>query len=511
MAEELIRFENIRKEFPGVVANDDINLTINKGEIHAIVGENGAGKTTLLKILYGMHQPTAGQIYIEGQEVKINNPSQAIKMGIGMVHQHFMLIPSFTIAENIVLGYEPRQKNIFTDFKKAEAVTNQLKKEYGLQVDPLQKVEDVSVGIQQRIEILKVLYHGAEILILDEPTAVLTPQETEELFEVIKTLVKEKNKTVIFITHKLNEVMNISDRVTVMRDGKKLQTMATETATKEKIAELMVGREVLLSELEREAKSGDVKLEVQAINARDNRNLKAVKDISFKVHSGEILGIAGVEGNGQSERVEVITGLRELESGKIRINGRDLSQSSSKEIRQNGVAHIPEDRLKNGMSKEGSIAENLLMGKQYLPDFAARKIHLKQKAVKKEAEALIEKFDIRTPSAEVTAGSLSGGNMQKMVIAREFSFDSPILIVSQPTRGVDIGAIEFIHNEIMKKRNEGCAVLLVSAELDEIMRLSDRILTIYEGEITGEFTNDEDLSKQEIGLYMTENRGEPID
>src|SRR6056297_2873362 len=511
MAEELIRFEKIRKEFPGVVANNDIDLTINKGEIHAIVGENGAGKTTLLKILYGMHQPTAGKIYIEGQEEKIASPAQAIKMGIGMVHQHFMLIPSFTIAENIVLGYEPRQKSIFTDFKKAEKITEQLQAEYGLAVDPLQKVEDVSVGIQQRIEILKVLYHGAEILILDEPTAVLTPQETEELFEVIKTLVKEKNKTVIFITHKLNEVMNISDRVTVMRDGKKLQTMATETATKEKIAELMVGREVLLSELEREAKSGDVKLEVQAINARDNRNLKAVKDISFKVHSGEILGIAGVEGNGQSEMVEVITGLRELESGKIMINSRDLSKSSSGEIRRNGVAHIPEDRLKNGMSKEATIAENLLMGKQYQKDFAANKIHLKQQAVKKEAANLIEEFDIRTPSAEVSAGSLSGGNMQKMVIAREFSFDSLILLISQPTRGVDIGAIEFIHHEIRNNRTEGCAVLLISAELDEIMRLSDRILTIYEGEITGEFTNDEDLSKQEIGLYMTENRGEPID
>ncbi len=508
MAEELIRFENIRKEFPGVVANDDINLTINKREIHAIVGENGAGKTTLLKILYGMHRPTAGKIYIEGSEVKINNPSQAIKMGIGMVHQHFMLIPSFTIAENIVLGYEPRQKNIFTDFKKAEEITNQLKNEYGLQVEPLQKVEDISVGIQQRIEILKVLYHGAEILILDEPTAVLTPQETEELFEVIKKLVKEKNKTVIFITHKLNEVMNISDRVTVMRDGKKLQTMATKSTTKEKIAELMVGREVLFSDLEREAQKGPVKLEVQQLNARDNRNLKAVKDISFKVHAGEILGIAGVEGNGQSELVEVITGLRKLESGKIIINDRDLSQNSSGEIRRNGVAHIPEDRLKNGMSKEATIAENLLMGKQYQKNFAAHKIQLNQNKVKKEAESLIEEFDIRTPSSEVSAGSLSGGNMQKMVIAREFSFDSPILVVSQPTRGVDIGAIEFIHDEIMKKRNQGCAVLLVSAELDEIMRLSDRILTIYEGEITGEFINNQDLSRQNIGLYMTEKRGE---
>lgn len=508
MAEELIRFEKIRKEFPGVIANNDIDLTINKGEIHAIVGENGAGKTTLLKILYGLHQPTSGRIYIDGKKEKIANPAQAIKMGIGMVHQHFMLIPSFTIAENIVLGYEPRQKSIFTDFKKAEAVTKELVSEYGLKVDPLQKVEDVSVGIQQRIEILKVLYHGAEILILDEPTAVLTPQETEELFAVIKSLVQEKNKTVIFITHKLNEVMNISDRVTVMRAGKKLKTMATQNATKAQIAELMVGREVLLSELDRDSNKGPARLEVQQLKARDNRNLEAVKDISLKVHSGEILGIAGVEGNGQSELVEVIAGLRELDSGKIIINGRDLSAASSGEIRRSGVVHIPEDRLKNGMSKEATIAENLLMGKQYQQEFSLNKIQLKQQAVKKEAENLIEQFDIRTPGAEVSAGSLSGGNMQKMVIAREFSFNSPILLISQPTRGVDIGAIEFIHQQIMKKRNEGCAVLLVSAELDEIMRLSDRILTIYEGQITGEFKNNEDLSKKEIGLYMTEKRGE---
>lgn len=508
MAAELIRFEKIRKEFPGVIANNDIDLTINKGEIHAIVGENGAGKTTLLKILYGLHQPTSGRIYIEGKEEKIANPAQAIKRGIGMVHQHFMLIPSFTIAENIVLGYEPRRKSIFTDLKKAETVTKKLAAEYGLEVDPLQKVVDVSVGIQQRIEILKVLYHGADILILDEPTAVLTPQETEELFEVIKNLVKEKNKTVIFITHKLNEVMNISDRVTVMRAGKKLKTMPTQSATKAQIAELMVGREVLLAELERASNKGPARLEVQKLKARDNRNLEAVKDISFQVHSGEILGIAGVEGNGQSELVEVIAGLREIDSGKIIINGRDLSAAQSGEIRDSGVVHIPEDRLKNGMSKEASIAENLLMGKQYQKDFAVKKIQLKQQAVKQEAENLIEQFDIRTPGAEVSAGSLSGGNMQKMVIAREFSFNSPILLISQPTRGVDIGAIEFIHQQIMKKRNDGCAVLLVSAELDEIMRLSDRILTIYEGQITGEFENDKDLSKKEIGLYMTENRGE---
>jgi len=508
MAEELIRFENIRKVFPGVIANDDINLGINKGEIHAIVGENGAGKTTLLKILYGMHKPSSGNIYIKGQKVKIDNPSKAIGMGIGMVHQHFMLIPSFSIAENIVLGYEPRKKNIFTDFKKAEKITKDLREEYGLEVDPAQKVEDVSVGIQQRIEILKVLYHGADILILDEPTAVLTPQETEDLFEVIKSLVKEKNKTVIFITHKLNEVMSISDRVTVMRRGKKLKTMQTKDATKEKIAELMVGREVLLSDLDRDDKKGSVQLEVKNIKARDSRNLRAVKNVSFRVRQGEILGIAGVEGNGQSELIEVIAGLRKLESGKIFINDQDLSNADSAEIRKNGVVHIPEDRLKNGMSKEASIAENLLMGKQYQQQFSHHKIHLDQKRVKKEAEKLIEDFDVRTPSSEVNAGSLSGGNMQKMVIAREFSFESPILLISQPTRGVDIGAIEFIHEEIMKKRNEGCAILLVSAELDEVLRLSDRILTIYEGEITGEFKNDSSLSKQEIGLYMTEKRGE---
>ncbi|MGM0420822.1 MAG: ABC transporter ATP-binding protein [Bacillota bacterium] len=508
MGKALIEFKNIVKEFPGVVANDNINLSIEEGKIHAIVGENGAGKTTLLKILYGLHQPTQGEIYFQGERVKIGSPAQAIKMGIGMVHQHFMLIPSFSVAENIVLGYEPRQKRFFTDFAKAERITEDLVREYGLQVEPTQIVRDVSVGIQQRIEILKVLYHGADILILDEPTAVLTPHETEELFEVVKNLVREKNKTVIFITHKLNEVMSISDKVTVMREGKVVDTMPTAAASKAKLAELMVGREVLLEELDREPQEGPVRLEVKHLKTRNNRGLVACEDISFAVRSGEILGIAGVEGNGQSELIEALTGLREIEAGEVWVQGEQVTNLSPGEIRDNGVAHIPEDRLKNGLNQEASLSENFLMGRQYQQPFSSYGFHLHDKAVKRQAQDLISEFDVRTPSAEVEAGKLSGGNMQKLVVAREFSYDSPILLVAQPTRGLDIGAIEFIHEQIMEKRNQGCAVLLVSAELDEIMRLSDRILTIYEGEITSRFTNDESLSKKEVGLYMTARQGE---
>ena len=508
MGRKLIELKNIVKIFPGVVANDNVNLSINKGEIHAIVGENGAGKSTLLKTIYGLHQPTSGEIYFDGKRVEISNPTQAIKMGIGMVHQHFMLVPSFTVAENIVMGSEPRKNKFFTDFKRAKQITEELVAEYGLKVDAAEQVKDVSVGIQQRIEILKTLYRGADVLILDEPTAVLTPQETKELFKVIRNLVNEKEKTVIFITHKLQEVMDISDRVSVMRDGKLLDTMMTEKATKAKMAELMVGREVLLEELNREDKNGETNLTVKNIRARNNRGLIALNGVSLSLKSGEILGIAGVEGNGQAELIEVLAGLRELEEGEFYIKDTNASDKSPWEIRELGVAHIPEDRLKNGLSEEATLVENLLMGLQYQEPYAKYGIHLNNKAIKQRAEQLIKEYDVRTPSAQIKASSLSGGNMQKLVVAREFSFEQPILLISQPTRGIDIGAIEFIHEQIIQKRNEGCAILLVSAELNEIMRLSDRIITIYEGEITGEFINDGSLSKQEIGLYMTGQRGE---
>ncbi|NLK44708.1 MAG: ABC transporter ATP-binding protein [Tissierellia bacterium] len=502
MEEILIELRNISKQFPGVLANDNINLEIKKGEIHAIVGENGAGKSTLMNILYGLHEPTAGEIYFKGNPVRFTSPLDAIKLGIGMVHQHFMLVPSFTVAENIVLGIEPKRKKFLVDREKAIKETKELSQTYGLAVDPEIKVESLSVGIQQRVEILKALYKGADVLILDEPTAVLTPQETAELFKVIRKLVDELGKTIIIITHKLQEVLAISTRVSVMRQGKLVGTLDTKDANEHLLAEMMVGREVLFDKLEKKPTEKNEVLKVNGLRAKDNRGLLALKDISFSLKSGEILGIAGIEGNGQSELVEVLAGLRKKDGGEFYINGVEASDKSPREIRKLGIAHVPEDRLAMGLSTEASIAENMLMGSQYDEPYRMKGIHLNKLKIKEMSKKLIKEFDIRTPSEETLAGNLSGGNMQKVVIAREFSFNTPILIISQPTRGVDIGAIEFIHTQIIEKRNEGCAILLISAELDEIFRLSDRIMTIYEGRITGEFDAGQ-ITRQEIGLYMT--------
>jgi len=502
VAEKLIELKNISKQFPGVLANDNISLDIEKGEIHAIVGENGAGKSTLMKILYGLYQPTFGEIYIKGEAVKIKTPLDAIKLGIGMVHQHFMLVPSFTVAENIVLGVEPRKNMFFTNYNQAVKITEELSEEYGLRVDPHAKVESLSVGIQQRIEILKVLNKGADIIILDEPTAVLTPQETEELFKVIRSLVDKLGKTVIIITHKLQEVLALSDRVSVMRQGKMIGTLETKHANEQILAEMMVGREVLFEELKRKNIAKKEVLKVRDIKARDNRGLMALKGVSFNLHSGEILGIAGVEGNGQSELLEVLTGLRLAEEGSIIVNGVEAINKEPLEIRELGISHIPEDRLSTGLSRQATLTENMILGFHRKEPYAIKGIHLNRKKIRERADRLIQEYDIRTPSQDIIADNLSGGNMQKMVIAREFSFDSQILIIAQPTRGVDIGAIEFIHKEIVDKRNEGAAILLISADLDEIFRLSDRIITLYEGEITGEFLSKE-ITKNEIGLYMT--------
>ncbi len=507
MSERIIEFKNVSKQFPGVLANDNISLHVNKGEIYAIVGENGAGKSTLMKTMYGLHAPTLGEVYVKGEQIKRFSPSTSIKKGIGMVHQHFMLVPSFTIAENIVLGSEPRSKKIFSDKKKAVDIVKELSETYGLEVDPNAKIRDVSVGIQQRVEILKTLHKGADILILDEPTAVLTPQETEELFKVIRRLVNELNKTVIIITHKLNEVLAISERVAVMRQGKLIDVVNTKDVNERILAELMVGREVLLDEIDRPEIPGEEFIRVNNLKLKDNRGFESLKRASFQIKSGEILGIAGIEGNGQSELVEAMAGMRKIEAGKLFIKKVDATGFSPKKIRELGVAHIPEDRLVTGLSKVSSITDNILMGNQFKEEFSKNKIHLKRDSIRDYAKRLVEKFDVRTASEDVKVGSLSGGNMQKVVIAREFSFDTEILLISQPTRGVDIGAIEFIHDQIMKKRNEGCAILLVSAELDEIFRLSDRIITLYEGEVTGEFKNGE-ISKNEIGYYMTGNRKE---
>ena len=505
--EDEIRFSHISMEFPGVLANDDISLSIRRGEVFALVGENGAGKSTLMNILYGINEPTAGELFVRGQKVTAFTPRAAIDRGIGMVHQHFMLVPSFTVAQNIVLGQEPRRAGVMFDNKKAEEVTRKLVAEYGLEVDPEAEVRDISVGLQQRVEILKTLYRGAEILILDEPTAVLTPQETDELFEVIRSIVREKNMTVIIITHKLYEVMAISDRVGVMRAGKLIGVKNTSEVDERILASMMVGRPVLFDHLDKTGEPGDVAIEVKDLFVADNRGLPAVRGASFAVRKGEVLGIAAIEGNGQSELLEAVTGLRKIERGTVAVCGQSAAGKTPGEIRAMGLSHVPEDRLSTGVDKVASVADNLITGRHREKRFNVLGFHQRRSTIDRYAEELYQKFDIRGAGIHIPVGSMSGGNMQKVVVAREFTFDSPALVISQPTRGVDIGAMEFFHTRIIERRNAGAAILLSSADLDEVFRLSDRIITLYEGRVTGEFRADA-ITKEEIGFYMTGSRKE---
>ena len=506
--ETIVSFQHVSMQFPGVLANHDVTLDIRKGEVFALVGENGAGKSTLMNILYGLNTPTSGKVLVKGNQVTHFSPSEAIARGVGMVHQHFMLVPSFTVAQNIVLSNEPRRLGIFCDFAKAEEETQALVQEYGLTVDPRAKVEDISVGLQQRVEILKTLRRGADVLILDEPTAVLTPQETDELFGVIRRMVREKQMTIIIITHKLYEVMAISVRVGVMRQGKLVGVAETKDVNERILAAMMVGKEVLLDALDREDRGEtETAVEVRDLQALDNRGLPAVRGVSLTVRRGEILGIAGIEGNGQSELIEAITGMRPLRGGTVTIMGKSIAGKTPGEIRALGLAHVPEDRLATGVCAPADITDNLIVGKEKDPRFSWKRIHMKRKAIRAYAQEIFQRFDIRGAGVDTAVGSLSGGNMQKVVVAREFSFDTPVLIISQPTRGVDIGAMDFIHQQIMQKRNAGCAILLVSADLDELLRLSDRLLTIYEGRITGEFQAG-DIDKREISYYMTGGRKE---
>ena len=506
--ETIVSFQHVSMQFPGVLANHDVTLDIRKGEVFALVGENGAGKSTLMNILYGLNTPTSGKVLVKGNQVTHFSPSEAIARGVGMVHQHFMLVPSFTVAQNIVLSNEPRRLGIFCDFAKAEEETQALVQEYGLTVDPRAKVEDISVGLQQRVEILKTLRRGADVLILDEPTAVLTPQETDELFGVIRRMVREKQMTIIIITHKLYEVMAISDRVGVMRQGKLVGVAETKDVNERILAAMMVGKEVLLDALDPEDRGEtETAVEVRDLQALDNRGLPAVRGVSLTVRRGEILGIAGIEGNGQSELIEAITGMRPLRGGTVTIMGKSIAGKTPGEIRALGLAHVPEDRLATGVCAPADITDNLIVGKEKDPRFSWKRIHMKRKAIRAYAQEIFQRFDIRGAGVDTAVGSLSGGNMQKVVVAREFSFDTPVLIISQPTRGVDIGAMDFIHQQIMQKRNAGCAILLVSADLDELLRLSDRLLTIYEGRITGEFQAG-DIDKREISYYMTGGRKE---
>ena len=507
MSETVVKFEHVSMEFPGVLANDDVSLEIKKGEVFALVGENGAGKSTLMNILYGINTPTNGEVYVKGRRIEHFSPKAAIERGVGMVHQHFMLVPSFTVAQNIVLSREPRRLGVFFDNARAERETRGLVEEYGLEVAPAATVRDISVGLQQRVEILKTLYRGADILILDEPTAVLTPQETDELFDVIRRIVREKQMTVIIITHKLYEVMAISDRVGVMRQGRLAGLENTRDVNEKILASMMVGRPVLFDHLEKTGEPGEVVIGVEELRVGDNRGLEAVRGVSLSVRAGEVLGIAAIEGNGQSELLEAICGLRRAESGYVRIGGEDVTNRSPGEIRARGLANIPEDRLATGVDKFASVTDNLLVGRQRDKEFNALGFHQKRSSIERYASELYERFDIRGAGVDTEVGSMSGGNMQKVVVAREFSYDTPALVISQPTRGVDIGAMEFIHTRIIEKRNSGCAVLLSSADLDEVFRLSDRIITLYEGRVTGEFRADS-ITKEEIGYYMTGHRGE---
>ncbi len=496
----IVEMKNIVKIYDnGVVANNGVNFTVNKGEIHALVGENGAGKSTLMKILYGIEQPTEGEIIIDGKSVSFKSSMDAIDHKIGMVHQNFMLVPSFTVAANVVLGNEPI-KNGFIDKDQVLNVTKELSDQFGLFVQPDAIVDSVNVGQRQRVEILKTLYRKAEILILDEPTAVLTPQETQDLFKAIRRLVHQ-GKTVIFITHKLREVKEISDRVTVMRHGKMIGTVDTKDVTREQMANMMVGREVFLNISKPTMKRAEKRMEIQNISFISETGRPVLRDVSFNLYAGEILGIAGVEGNGQTELVEVLTGLKRSAGGQAVVKGKNILDRTPREVRQKGVSHIPEDRLTNGVALKESIEENLIVDRYFSKPYK-KGMMLDYRLIENKGKDLIRQFGILTPNGKLPVESLSGGNMQKVIVARELSSNPYVLIASQPTRGIDVGATEFIREELVRLRTEGCAVLLVSADLSEVMSLSDRIVTLYEGKITGVFPDAAKVSEDELGLFM---------
>ena len=496
--ENVIEMREITKIFGEFVANDKINLELCKGEIHALLGENGAGKSTLMNMLAGLLEPTSGEIVVNGKSEKLDSPSKAASLGIGMVHQHFMLVEAFTVAENIILGSEVTNKGVL-DLKKANADILELSERYGLAVDPTAKVEDISVGAQQRVEILKTLYRGADILIFDEPTAVLTPAEILELMEIMKTLVKE-GKSIILITHKLDEIRAVADRVTVIRRGKSIQTVGIEGATNKDLAEMMVGRSVSFVTEKEEAQPKEVVLAISDLVVNENRGVPAVKELSLDVRAGEIVGIAGIDGNGQSELIQAITGLRKVKSGSIKIKGQEVVGLSPRKITEMNVSHVPEDRHRDGLVLEMMLSENIALQTYYKEPLSKNGV-LNYNQINSYARKLMEEFDVRAANEIVPASALSGGNQQKAIIAREVDRNPDLLIVSQPTRGLDVGAIEYIHKRLIGERDKGKAVLVVSFELDEILNLSDRIAVIHDGKIQG-IVKPSETNKQELGILM---------
>lgn len=494
-----VEMKNITKVFGNFTANDNVQLTVHKGEVHALLGENGAGKSTLMNILYGLYTPTSGEIYINEKKVDINNPNIAIAHGIGMVHQHFMLVEPFTVTENIILGMEPTSGAGVISLAKAMEEVRILSEKYGLHVDPSAKIQDITVGMQQRVEILKALYRGAEILILDEPTAVLTPQEINDLIKIIRNLTKE-GKSIIIITHKLKEIKEVADYCTVIRRGKYIDTVDVSKVNEEDLASMMVGREVTFKVPKEDAKPSNVVLKIDNLSVKNNRDLVAVDNLSLEIKAGEILGLAGIDGNGQTELIEAITGLRKVESGKIMMRDKDITNRTPKEIINEKISTIPEDRQRRGLVLDFSVEENTIIENYYKAPFSNKGI-LNYKEIKKFAKELIEKFDIRPTDETRIARTLSGGNQQKVIIAREVTNDPDLLIAAQPTRGLDVGAIEYVHKALIAQRDANKAVLLMSLELDEVMNVSDRIAVIYEGKIVG-IVDAKDADENKLGLMM---------
>jgi simple sugar transport system ATP-binding protein len=507
MSPQAVRLADVTKRFPGVLANDAVDLDVEEGSVHALLGENGAGKTTLMNVLYGLYDPDSGEVIVDGESREFDSPREAIDSGIGMIHQHFMLVDPMTVAENVTLGYEP-SAGLGIDRERAREEVSELADRYGFDIDPDARIEDVSVGVQQRVEIIKALYRGAKILILDEPTAVLTPQEVDDLFSVFEELTAE-GKTILFITHKLGEAMRAADSITVLRDGRNVGTVGANETSREDLAELMVGREVLLDVERDPAEPGEVVLDVESLRIQDKRGTERVSEVSAAVREGEILGVAGVDGNGQSELIEAITGLRAPEAGSVAIDGTEVTRASRRAHTDRGMAYIPEDRQARGLLMDLDLVRNAVLGSQHDPEFA-RSGRIDWGHACEHAEDVIETYDVRPPNSGVRAGSLSGGNQQKFVVGRELERDPRVLMASHPTRGVDVGSTEFIHERLLELRREGVAVVLVSSKLDEVRALSDRLAVMYEGAFV-DVVDPEAVTEEEIGLLMAGEELEDAD